>query len=89
VSAIAADPLNPHQPSEACHGIHCYWHHVDEPGEGAYRACFECGHVYQTAEDLRQAWAAEIAPDLRDHGPVPGPPPAEEIWGCPLCAHDW
>jgi hypothetical protein len=86
---VAPDLVNPHEPSEACGDTHCYWHHVDESDVGAYRVCFECKHVYRTAENLRQAWATEIAPDLRDHGPDPDPPPAEEIWGCPYCAHDF
>lgn len=36
--------------------MHCYSHHVDEPGDGAYIWCFECGHVYRTAGDLRRAY---------------------------------
>jgi hypothetical protein len=77
----------PHEPTDACHDSHCYWHHVDEPADGAYRVCFECRHVYPTAEDLRAAFASEISPDLDD--PAAEPPPAEQIYACPLCAHDW
>jgi hypothetical protein len=84
---IAPDLVNPHEPSEACGDTHCYWHHVDESDEGAYRVCFECKHVYRTAEDLRAAFMAEVAPCYS--APPSEAPAVEEIWGCPLCAHDW
>ena len=84
-----ADLVNAHEPSEACSGTHCYWHHVDEPDDGAYRVCFECKHVYVTAEDLRQAWRDEVVPALREYGREAEPPPAEEIYACVFCCHDW
>jgi hypothetical protein len=87
VADIAPDLVNPHEPSEACGDTHCYWHHVDESDEGAYRVCFECKHVYRTAEALREAFMAEVAPDLS--APPLTTPAAEEIWFCPMCAHDW
>lgn len=43
-----------HEPDDLCHG-HCHIHHVDEPGEG-YIGCFECGHLYRTARELRRAY---------------------------------
>lgn len=43
-----------HEPSDACVG-HCYWHDVDEPGPG-YIRCYECGHLYRTARELRRAY---------------------------------
>ncbi len=81
------DILTPHEPTDECWGHHCSFHHVDEPAEGAYLICFECGHAYLTAEDLRAAFMAEVAPDLSS--PLPEPPPAEGVWFCPLCAHDF
>lgn len=84
---IAPDLVNPHEPGPECGDTHCYWHNVDEPAEGAYRVCGECGHVYRTAEALRAAFMDELAPDLGD---LPGMPPlADEILGCPMCLHDW
>ena len=88
---IAADTLpgvffGPHNPSSACGGTHCSSHHLDEPDDGAYRRCLECGHVYRTAEDLQRAWMANAPPDLADLEKLP---PAEEIFFCPLCLHDW
>jgi len=87
---LAADPVNPHNPTDECWPAHCFFHHVDEPDDGAYRVCFECKHVYRTAEALREAWA-EVAVDagvtrLALHVIAP---PAEEIYGCPYCCHDF
>ena len=56
-AGIAPDLINPHEPDERCGDLHCYIHGVDEPAEGAYKTCGECGHVYRTAEALREAWA--------------------------------
>jgi hypothetical protein len=46
-----------------------------------YQVCFECGHSYQTAQDLEVAWR-EAYPDQ----PVRA---AVGIWFCPLCLHDF
>ena len=87
---LAPDLVNPHEPSEACGDTHCYFHHVDESDAGAYRVCFECKHVYLTAEDLRAAFMAEVMPCLVSASAPPiQPPPAEDIYGCAYCAHDW
>jgi hypothetical protein len=91
LAAISPAPelTSPHEPSEACGDMHCYMHHVDEPSTGAFRVCGECGHVYRTAEDLRMAWAdAQDAPGF-GLSPDAAAPPAEQIYACPLCAHDW
>ena len=80
----------PHEPSAACVGTHCYWHNLDEPGDGAYRVCGECGHVYRTAEDLREAWAdATVDAGVTRLALAVTAPPVEQIYACPLCAHDW
>lgn len=44
-----------HEPTAACDAVHCYSHHVDEPGPG-YIVCGECGHLYRTARELRRAY---------------------------------
>lgn len=71
----------PHAPSAECATEHCHYHHIDEPGEGAYLVCLECGHVYATADDLlaayREAW--EPAPTVN----------ADDAHTCPLCAHSF
>ena len=43
-----------HMEQPGCGETHCHIHHLDEPGEGAYRRCFECGHVYRSAEELQR-----------------------------------
>jgi hypothetical protein len=92
LAAIAPAPelVNQHEASAACGDMHCYWHHVDEPAAGAYKACGECGHVYRTAGELREAWVDTAADGHAPEVPTSdGAPPAEEIFACPLCAHDW
>lgn len=81
----APDLLNPHEPSRACGDTHCYSHGTDEAAEGGWRVCFECKHVYRTAEELQREWAANAPPDIRGR-PAP---PVEQIYFCPLCMHDW
>lgn len=70
-------------------GLHCEWHGVDEPDNGAYRVCGECWHVFSTEMDLRQAWAEGVE---EAWGTRIGPEdllPADQIHYCPLCAHDF
>lgn len=67
---------------EDCYGsrLHCAWHNVDEPETDMSRACFECWHVYQTAEELADAWEAATGSPWTGPGPIPG---------CAYCGHDW
>lgn len=85
--SATARPPEVHRPTDACWPSHCSFHNVDEPGAGAYRICVECGHVYKTAAELQEAFMAEVALGLTV--PPPEAPDAEEIWYCPLCAHDF
>lgn len=72
----------------------CFWH-GDEPIRPEHTTlCYECGHAFTTdeliAEDLRvrQELAAAAYPQ---HRPLVEPLVAltvEEIFVCPLCAHD-
>lgn len=93
-----------HEPSDKCAGIHCHWHNVDEPGPG-YLGCFECGHLYRTAGDLRRRYRQQ----LRDMIPPPALrwgrlqlwwfhwlpqlwpwwPRIQRIYFCQECAHDF
>lgn len=63
------DLRDQHEPTDACIGVHCHSHGIDEAGDG-YIGCYECGHLYRTAGELRRAYrrkAAEIAlSDLRN-----------------------
>lgn len=59
---------------------YCSYHDVDEPGKGAYIICPECNHVYVSAKALQDAYAAQLPEQ---------PPPANEIYFCPLCASDF
>jgi hypothetical protein len=51
--------LDEHEPSDRCAGMHCYSHHVDEPGGGVL-ACAECSHLYRRWGDLRRAHRASL-----------------------------
>lgn len=46
--------------AKKCAGLHFHTHSMDEPGEPAYIACFECGHVYPSARALRRAHRRQI-----------------------------
>lgn len=48
-----------HEPTDECDAVHCYEHMVDESGTG-YICCGECGHLYQTAGDLRRRYRTVV-----------------------------
>jgi hypothetical protein len=72
---------------------HCAIHHVDEPTDGAFRVCFECGHVFATPGDLVEAdyWAQLAASSDENHDVefLPEPLSGDEIDVCPECAHNF
>lgn len=83
-----------HEPSFLCVDYHCYSHGVDEPGEG-YIGCYECGHLYRTARDLRRAYRRQVM-----RGPMFGMSKwrcrwraltvrASKIYFCQECIHDF
>lgn len=78
-----------HEPSDECGGRHCHSHGVDEPliGTPPYRVCFECNHVYNTADELFGAYISE----MRRVTGIPNPPVValDDIYFCPHCAHDF
>lgn len=83
----------PHQESDRCNGLHCHSCNLDEQGH-AYQWCSECGHGYETPQDLRTAYLQE-AP----YGPwhwrwwrivfTPAHKLLDRITFCPLCMHDF
>ena len=83
MTEIAPDLINPHEPGPECGDTHCWSHGVDESDAGAWRVCFECGHVYRTPEELRREWTASAPPEMRDLDA----PPAGDIDFCALCMH--
>jgi hypothetical protein len=86
-----------HDEDDDCQG-HCWWHEVDEVGDG-YIRCFECGHLYLTARDLRREYRKGYWEVLRS-GSVPRPFTPVRLWHvltirakkihfCQLCIHDF
>lgn len=79
----------------------CYSHHEYEDASGEiYLMCFECKHVYRTAEDLVNAYNREAtvmadrwAGLLVGAAPPPvrnlGPDQADLIGFCQFCLHDF
>jgi len=67
---------------ELCYGsrLHCQWHDEDEPETDTSRVCFECNHVYLTAEDLAAAFEAVVGYQWTLEEPIPA---------CPYCSHGW
>lgn len=96
--------LEQHEPTAACHDIHCYIHNVDEPGPG-YVSCGECFHLYRSAGDLRRAHRCAMCQAMRaDLKLLVGDTwrsswwrflwhlltvRAEKIYSCPFCGHDF
>lgn len=90
-----------HQVSDACATVHCNWHDVDEPDGKAFLCCFECGHVYRTARDLRRTYqlatlrhldrkhpwfrSTEFYPSVARALTIR----ADDIRFCQLCLHDF
>lgn len=72
---------------------HCSIHEKDEEMVAEpYQVCFECGHVYNTAEELVAAYE-EMVKELikRDNegGPFMPIKKAHEISFCQECMHDF
>lgn len=76
-----------HPVTDECMNVHCWIHDVDEIAtDDSYKVCFECRHVYQTAERL---WAAHLAHYV-GVAPADLPPfDPDRLVSCPLCAHDF
>ena len=103
---VIAGPLAGQHDPETCYGsrLHCYCCHADEPDEPCFIACFECRHVWRTAEDLLIAHnkhlavyadpeAAQVSEAFAALG-VPVLPYVPEmnpqhVYCCPLCIHDF
>lgn len=87
-----------HRATEACDGDHCFSCNEDEPlnGRVPYRLCYECGHAYWTARDLRREFrrvmreVAQFAPPLeRRFLRLRWGATARRIYSCPKCTHDF
>lgn len=63
--------------------VYCFWHHRYEERIEPYRDCFECGHVYNSAEELIDAYNSEKPDDIAEVSDV------DLISFCPFCIHDW
>jgi hypothetical protein len=84
------------------HGHHsycfCHYRFEEIPAGGAFIICFECGHVYATAQDLVDAWNREVdrmnadpLPESKFEGPIPRRTleTVGEIFFCQECIHDF
>lgn len=93
-----------HAVTEHCKEVHCHFHERDEPGSG-WQICGECGHLFQTADDLvrefrKMIWAGIKFDGIRwrsDGFSVSTWSQLKTMWKvkassitfCPFCAHDW
>lgn len=71
----------------------CFWHGDEPLREDHTTLCYECGHAFTTdeliAEDLRARQELAAAyPQYRLLTEPLVPLTPEEIFVCPLCAHD-
>lgn len=73
----------------------CAIHDKAEPvTEHTYRVCFECGHVYERPADLVKEYeriVKQMNDDLKSQEKrlYPWTKPADEIYFCQLCLHDF
>lgn len=76
---------------------HCCIHHIDEGwDETSYLWCMECGHVYQTEQELVDAYNRKVSEMNREMGvffsygtPLAFVSSAEDIHFCQYCLHDF
>ncbi|GII83340.1 hypothetical protein Ssi03_13300 [Sphaerisporangium siamense] len=71
---------------------YCYSCGRDEPvpPSGVYIICIECGHVYETADDLLHLYNEQIIAENRAHPEwaMPLAIDPDNIGCCALCLHD-
>lgn len=67
----------------------CHIHEKQEElASEPYQVCFECGHVYNTAEELVAAYNEAVRVNFGADNPPP-PREAHEIFFCQECLHDF
>lgn len=74
--------------------IYCFIHDVFEVLKpDVYKVCYECKHVYNTPQDLEAAYTRvvrelneNVEADLRE---LPEHKPADQIYFCQECIHDF
>lgn len=64
----------------------CFWHGREPIPEGAYLVCAECGHCWPTEADLLADMQRVM---METHVGVTAPMSGEDVFFCPLCAHDF
>lgn len=75
--------------------IYCHIHDCFEVMRpDAYQVCFECKHVYNTAEDLEEAYTRVVSEMNRNaeawgNSILPVHRPADQIFFCQECIHDF
>jgi hypothetical protein len=67
----------------ACSAIYCYVHNIDEAvPDDAFLVCFDCQHVYVTADDLVREWVRYAGPEMSGAA-------LDNVPWCPYCGHDF
>ncbi len=98
------EPVHVHQFGRVCptggctwNVNYCYIHHTHELLTGAYHQCFECKHVYQTMQEVIDAFNALLTFDATQKQFIEVVKTAEQpratqivdVPFCGLCLHDW
>lgn len=78
----------------ACYGSprHCSGCGEDEDLEPCYLRCFECGHIFPTAEDLlanHNQVIAEMNKYYHWEPPMAYDTDVDRVFCCPVCIHDF
>lgn len=72
----------PEKPGYSQCWVHHQYEQIAHGPAGPFIVCFECGHVYNTAEQLVKEYN-ELAPEDTPERTV------DEIFFCPNCLHDF
>lgn len=76
--------------SQTTDDLPCFFHGVEPIPDTYYILCLECGHCYQTREDVETLdYAIQLAMTRYYSDFQPTNHPASTIYICPLCTHDF
>jgi hypothetical protein len=84
-----------HEVTDDCRRWHCHTHQVDEVDTDFWTGCYECGHIYLTARELRRAYRAQMLSLPRCDVPRwrvvwnAWTVRTSKIYSCPHCTHDF
>lgn len=72
------------------HWAQCFIHNASEVQTvDSFKTCGECWHVWQTEADFASDVSALYIDAMRGGYDFYPTPPLDQVYSCPLCAHDF